>query len=122
MIIAVDFDGVIVEDKFPEIGEPDRELVALLQFAKDAGHKLILWTSRVDDRLEEAVRTCTELGLEFDAINDGEPENLALYGTNPRKVFADIYIDDRALGFSKFRTYLALTEIIKYGGIIDGKR
>ena len=59
--------------------------------------KVILWTCRVDDRLEAAVRWCAEQGLVFDAVNDNLPELVAKYGSNCRKVCADRYIDDRAI-------------------------
>ena len=115
MIIAVDFDGVIVEDKFPDIGEPDTRLVDLLNMAYNQGHSVILWTSRVDDKLETAVETCKRIGLSLTAVNNGDPNNLSQYGTNPRKIYADIYLDDRALGFSRYKAYIALAQITTKG-------
>jgi hypothetical protein len=101
MIIAVDFDGTIVEHQFPEIGQPiDNAFEALLAF-KDEGHKLILWTCRNDEDpankgrkvLTEAVAFCRACGLEFDAVNANVPG----LGFNPApKVYADMYIDDRS--------------------------
>lgn len=113
MIIAVDFDGIIVEDKFPEIGEPDTLVVTCLKFLQQQGHKLVLWTSRVGTKLDEAVETCNRLGLKFDAINDGEPENLAQYGTNPRKIYADVYIDDHSIWYTKGLLYAWFNEMIR---------
>ena len=115
MIIAVDFDGVIVEDKFPDIGEPDTRLVDLLNQAYNRGHSVILWTSRVDDKLEAAVETCKKIGLSLTAVNNGDPNNLSQYGTNPRKIYADMYLDDRALGYSRYKTYITLSQIITKG-------
>lgn len=115
MIIAVDFDGVIVEDRFPDIGEPDMELVGLLNIAYDQGHSVILWTSRVDDKLEAAVETCKNIGLSLTAVNNGDPDNLSQYGTDPRKIYADMYLDDRALGFSRYKAYITLLQIIAKG-------
>lgn len=115
MIIAVDFDGVIVEDKFPDIGEPDMRLVNLLNMAYNQGHSVILWTSRVDDKLEAAVETCNKIGLSLTAVNNGDPDNLSQYGTDPRKIYADVYLDDRALGFSRYKTYIALAQITTKG-------
>ena len=115
MIIAVDFDGVIVEDKFPDIGEPDTRLVDLLNQAHNQGHSIILWTSRVDDKLEAAVETCKKIGLSLTAVNNGDPDNLSHYGTNPRKIYADMYLDDRALGYSRYKTYITLSQIITKG-------
>jgi len=113
MIIAVDFDGVIVEDRFPDIGTPDLLVIASLSILRGRGHKVILWTSRVGDRLTEAVNLCSQLGLRFDAINSGDPDNLAEYGTDPRKVYADVYIDDHSIWYSKGMLYAWLNEKVK---------
>lgn len=101
MIIAVDFDGVIVSDAFPEIGSPDYTILSLLNKVKNQGHEVILWTCRVEERLWEAVAWCKERRLKFTVVNGNSPENLALYRTDPRKVYADVYIDDRAIGYSR---------------------
>ena len=115
MIIAVDFDGVIVEDKFPDVGEPDMRLVNLLNMAYNQGHSVILWTSRVGDKLETAVETCKKIGLSLTAVNNGDPDNISQYGTDPRKIYADVYLDDRALGFSRYKTYITLSQIVTKG-------
>ena len=62
------------------------------------GNKVILWTCRVDDRLEAALAWCAEQGLVFDAVNDNLPELIEKYSSNCRKVCADRYIDDKAIG------------------------
>ena len=105
MIIAVDFDGILCEDTFPEIGKPKYPMISAVRQLIDAGHDVILWTSRVDDKLQEAVEWCKDYGLCFCAINDNAPNNVAEYGTNPRKVYADIYIDDRSLLFLKYKNH-----------------
>ena len=95
-IIAVDFDGTLCENQWPEIGLPNTKLIKELIYRRKQGDKLILWTNRVDYKLENAVNWCKEQGLEFDAINDNLPEIVESFGSNSRKVFANIYIDDRA--------------------------
>ena len=95
-VIAVDFDGTLCEDAYPGIGEPREDVITYLKGRKMKGDKLILWTCRVDDKLDEAVDWCIDQGLIFDAVNDNLPELVAKYGGNPRKVFADIYLDDRS--------------------------
>lgn len=95
-IIAVDFDGTLCENKWPDIGEPYEDLIDRLIDIQEKGNKLILWTCRIGERLEEAVRWCRAHGLIFDAVNENLPEVLEWMGTDSRKVFADIYIDDRA--------------------------
>ena len=94
-IIAIDFDGTLVKNKFPEIGAINLHVWAAALRAKSEGTKLILWTSRTGEVLEKAVQFCKYHGLTFDAVNDNIPEVKAL-GWNARKVFATLYIDDRA--------------------------
>jgi hypothetical protein len=96
-IIAVDFDGTIVHNAYPEIGEPKPEVIAALLEEQRRGAKLILWTCRRDKLLTEAVYWCKAHGLTFAAVNEGLSETEALYGGETRKVFADEYWDDRAV-------------------------
>lgn len=93
-IIAVDFDGTLVSNAFPEIGEIDQLMWDRILEEKRAGTKIILWTSRTEDYLDKAVEFCANHGLTFDAVNDNIEECKAL-GWNARKVFANLYIDDR---------------------------
>ena len=95
-IIAVDFDGTLCENEWPGIGETKWETVQALIAARAAGARLVLWTNRVGARLREAVEWCRNRELEFDAVNENLPEVLAAFTTDCRKVYADIYLDDRA--------------------------
>lgn len=101
MIIAVDFDGVLCEDRFPEIGAPDHEVVSLVRRLIDAGHEVVLWTCRVDARLREAVEWCEDRGLRFCAVNENAPSNRdayeAEYPVPSPKVYADVYVEDHDL-------------------------
>lgn len=74
-----------------------RIIRALRERQKD-GAKLILWTCREDAPLAEAVGWCKAHGLRFDAVNANLPERIAQYGGDSRKVSADLYLDDKALG------------------------
>ncbi len=99
LIISVDFDGTIIEHNFPEIKTPIPYAIEALKLIKASGHKLILWTCREDiperNYLSEAIEYCTKNGVEFDAINDNvKPYEDHLY-TNSRKVYANLYIDDK---------------------------
>ena len=105
-IIAVDFDGTLCSDCYPEIGEANIPLVQELKENIKRGNRIILWSCRCGERLEEAIRWCSDHGLQFDAVNENIPEVLKYYGSDSRKIYADIYIDDRAYNFKTGRAYL----------------
>lgn len=106
-IIAIDFDGTLVEDKFPEIGRPIEKTWNKIRLCQEAGVKVILWTSRDHDRLEQAVRFCNEKGLFFDAVNENLPECRALFNNDTRKVYANEYWDDKAVAdFSRVHSII----------------
>ncbi len=96
LTIAIDFDGTIVEDKYPKIGAPRTFAFETLKLFQDVGHRLILWTYREGKQLEEAISFCQMKGLNFYAINKSHPEEKKPYST--RKIHADIFIDDRNFG------------------------
>lgn len=107
MVIAVDFDGTICEDRFPKMGPPNIRLISSLIEAQKQGHRVILWTCRRGPALKEAVEYCEIWGLYLDGINDrpaDDPDIYAVPSSNANyvKVFADIYIDDRALSPDQF--------------------
>lgn len=96
-IIAVDFDGTLCESAWPEIGQARSNVINYVLEQQAAGAKLILWTNRVGERLEEAVKWCGVHGLKFDAVNENLPEIVEAFGGDTRKVFANVYLDDRAM-------------------------
>ena len=95
MIIAIDFDGTIVEHKYPEIGRPIPFAIETLLELQKENHKLILWTVREGALLQEAIDYCAERGLHFYANNKNYPEEVV---PSPRKLSVDMFIDDRNLG------------------------
>ena len=97
LIIAVDFDGTIVEDAYPNIGKPIIFAFETLKKLQDDAHRLILWTYRSGDQLEEAVIFCEENGIFFYAVNKSFPEE-QFDNTKSRKIHADLFIDDRNIG------------------------
>ncbi|WP_430812080.1 MULTISPECIES: BT0820 family HAD-type phosphatase [unclassified Carboxylicivirga] len=97
MLIAVDFDGTIVEHKYPAIGKEKIFAFETLKSLQSKGHLLILWTIRTGKQLDEAVEFCRKHGVEFYAVNRTHPEEEMDQGIS-RKVNADIFIDDRNVG------------------------
>lgn len=115
--IAVDVDGTLFENAFPNLGAPKLDVIAKVKQLKAEGWKLIMWTCREGETLAEAVRVTTVVhGIEWDAINDDLPETKEAYkrGSLLRsemlinetrcgaKIFANIYLDDRAVNVDDF--------------------
>ena len=104
MTIAVDFDGTIVEHRYPAIGKQIPFAMDTLRALIADGHHVILWTVREGKLLQDAIDFCRECGLEFYAVNSNFPEEEprisepASVSPARRKVTADLYIDDRNLG------------------------
>lgn len=98
MTIAVDFDGTIVEHCYPAIGPEKPFAIDTLKYLCAQRHKLILWTVREGELLDEAVAYCQRRGLEFYAINKNYPEEKPTHEGYSRKLQADLFIDDRNLG------------------------
>lgn len=101
MILAIDFDGTIVDHRFPRVGLPAPGAIEWMRRFQDLGAKLILWTMRSDSRedggnyLSEAVEHCRKYGIEFWGVN-GNPEQASWTGSP--KAYAHLYIDDAAFG------------------------
>ncbi|WP_440420170.1 BT0820 family HAD-type phosphatase [Prevotella merdae] len=99
MVIAVDFDGTIVEHKYPAIGEEIPFATETLKMLIKDRHKLILWSVREGKLLEEAVEWCRKRGVEFYAVNRDYPEETMQNNNHfSRKLKADYFIDDRNIG------------------------
>ena len=98
MVIAVDFDGTIVEHKYPEIGEELPFATSTLRMLAQQQHRLILWTVRRGKLLDEAVEWCKKRGVEFYAVNKNYPEEVLESGGCYGKINAELFIDDLNLG------------------------
>ena len=97
LILAIDFDGTIVDDAYPKVGKPKLFAIETLKKLQADGHRLILWTYRCGVPLEEAVAFCKSKGIEFYAVNKSFPEE-QFDASKSRKIHADLFIDDRNIG------------------------
>ena len=95
LFIGIDFDGTMVEHKYPEIGKPLEDAVETCHDLMEAGHKIILYTMRSGERLQQAVEYMQENEIELYAINENPTQH---HWTSSPKIFCNIYIDDAALG------------------------
>ena len=101
-IVAVDFDCTLtMTDTYPFAEQPNKIAFTILKEFKKRGNKLILWTCRTGFALDNALELCKKEGLEFDAVNDNIHESSESWrALHPniemsRKIYADMYIDDR---------------------------
>lgn len=95
-IIAVDFDGTLVEDRFPNIGRPIWKTIGEIQNRQSNGAKIILWTCRDHENLKEAIEYCeNNLHIVFDAVNTNIEETKNMFDNDTRKVYANEYWDDK---------------------------
>lgn len=115
-IIAVDFDGTLFEQMeekdWPTPGAPRQAVIDYVLEQQRQGARLILWTNRTGRPLGIAVQKCHEYGIEFDAINANLPEMIEKYDNDCRKIFADEYIDDRAIPMPGYSS-LTVTELAR---------
>lgn len=118
MIIAVDFDGVLCENKFPDIGPPNYEIISLVRELIDKGHEVILWTTRNGEELTKAVDWCGDRGLRFCNVNGPAPSNKSeyenVYPTESRKIYADIYIDDHNIEYVETGKSLGKSNLVHF--------
>ena len=96
MIIAVDFDGTIVEHEYPGIGKIKKGAKEALLAFKERGHHIIIYTCRKGKEEAGAREWLIKNGIPFDELN----EPIEGYDLGTRKIYADVYIDDRAVRFS----------------------
>ena len=117
LVIAVDFDGTIVEHAYPKIGKEQLFAFQTLRALLAEGHRLVLWTIREGRLLNEAVEYCRKNGVEFYALNETFPGEGFTEGQS-RKVNVDLFIDDRIVG--GFPGWSAIWEELSRQGVVGG--
>ena len=102
MTFAIDFDGTLVVNAYPEIGAPKLDMIEKAKRLQAEGHTLILWTCRTGELLKKAVDFLKIYGLVFDYVNDHNISYVKAFGEGGKKVGADYYVDDRCLSMQDF--------------------
>lgn len=89
---AYDFDGTIVEDMFPEIGNPVEEVVRHMRgfWNESIYNRIIIWSCRAGDYQSEMMEWLNKNKVPYDYVNENP---MVEFGG--RKIFANMYIDDR---------------------------
>lgn len=109
-IIAVDFDGTIVEHAYPNLGEPVPKAIEVLRTLQKKGWRIILWTMRSGETLDQAVRYCLENGIQLFGVNENPDQKS---WTSSPKAYAHFYIDDAAFGCPLVHTLSQNGEALK---------
>lgn len=130
MTIAVDFDGTIVEHRYPAIGKERPFATTTLRRLSDEGHRLILWSVREGQLLDEAVEWCKERGVTFYAVNRDFEEEDGTGRDFSRKIKADLFIDDRNIGglpdwgtiYALIHDHKTWEQYLLENGIVEPKR
>lgn len=117
MILAIDFDGTIVEHMFPDIGKPVPGALEWMLKYQAASIKLVLWTMRSDNQkvgpvLSDAVKYCNERGIKFYGINENPDDKK---WTTSNKAYANIYIDDAAFGCPLTEAFQSHKPMVDWG-------
>ena len=124
LTIGIDFDGTMVEHKYPEIGRPVSGAIETVHRLTEAGHKIILYTMRSGERLQEAVEYLEGEGVVLYGVNENKTQK---YWTDSPKIFCNVYIDDAALGTPlvfpvtgrPFVDWEEIEELLEERGILD---
>jgi hypothetical protein len=122
MEIAVDFDGTCVTHEYPKIGK-DIGAVPVLKQLVEKGHHLILYTMRSGKELDQAVNWFSENGIKLYAKQYNPTQK---NWTSSNKCYAQLYIDDAALGCpliytqagKPFVDWVVVSEQLKNRGIL----
>lgn len=102
-IIAIDFDGTLFENNYPQIGLPKWDVINKCKELIANGNELILWTCRMGNDLDNAINACENVGLHFENVNKNPQWAIDFWnGNNGRKIGADFYVDDKNLSIQEF--------------------
>jgi hypothetical protein len=126
MIIAIDFDGTLhTGSKWPDVGAPAPYAKEIMQQLKKEGHYLIIWTCREGKSQTDMVNWLLEHNIPFDRVNEHKPGSEVPYGYTARKVYADLYIDDKQVGglptWNEIYKYILRAEIKRNRENINNK-
>ena len=96
LVIAIDFDGTIVTNKYPNIGYLKRNAKEVINKLYDEGHDIIINSCRQGREEREMVEFLIDNEIKFDEVNENLCYRIEEYENDCRKIGADVYIDDKA--------------------------
>ena len=96
LVIAIDFDGTIVTNKYPDIGYLKRNAKKVINELFDAGHEIIINSCRQGKEEQDMIDFLKQMGIKYSAVNENLCYRIEEYNNDCRKIGADVYIDDKA--------------------------
>lgn len=97
---AIDFDGTIAYDAYPNVGKLIPGAKETMQKIKELGGEIAIWTCRTDQWAQDAKDFLDKNEIPYDYFNKPFDHHVNIYGgDNSRKIYADCYIDDRSVQF-----------------------
>ena len=115
-VFAVDFDGTCVDHVYPEIGREVPKAVESLKWLQEHGAKIILWTMRSGDELEQAKVWFEVRGIRLYGINTNPTQTS---WTRSPKAYAHDYIDDAALGCPLMFGIFGMRPIVDWRSVME---
>lgn len=104
LILAVDFDGTIVDDAFPKIGKVKPNAIESIKYLQSFGVQIILWTCRDGEYLKQALAFLLANGVKVTKANDNSD---SINFKPSKKIYADYYLDDRSFpGFPGWNIFI----------------
>ena len=94
-VLAVDLDGTILHNEYPYLGAPVDGMKEELEAINQAGWKISVWTVR--NNVDDVRKHLIAAGIPYDYINENP---YGPVGGNTRKIYADVYLDDKAIQFN----------------------
>lgn len=98
MVIVVDFDGTIVDSKYPNIMGLKEGAKEVINKYFNLGHEIIINTCRSGKFEGDAQMVLDDNGIKYTYINSNLPRLIEKYGADCRKISGDVYIDDKNIG------------------------
>ena len=95
LTVGVDFDGTVVRHEYPDVGPDVPGAVDGLRAMVASGARLVLWTMRDGDKLDDAVAWFAARGIDLWGINENPEQK---QWTHSRKAYCHVYVDDAAFG------------------------
>lgn len=96
LTLSLDFDGVICSNQYPQCGVLLKGSEAIRDWYKT--HTIIISTCRTGRYADAARNYLAHHDIPYHYFNENSAGRIQQYGTDTRKISADLYVDDRVVG------------------------